>query len=534
MDAQNSVAVLSARNLTLVNATAEPQKPQIQQLSFSLVPGKLIALVGASGAGKSALIKSILRFEAPQFPFKLSGELRFSSASTNIDLIASVSEEFQTARSRHFAWVAQDNSASLNPAYTCKAHLEEALRFAFSRAVTNIQPSELLSSVGLPTDDAFYNAYPNQLSGGQIQRLQIACALAKGPNLLFADEPVSSLDPITRNQILALLKKLAQERDMGVFLVSHDLESVRRFSDEIIILENGCVVEQGIARAILDHPSSAYGKTLLHTKQTLIEQKHTEKHLSTNVVLTIENLRFNYLRNASNITHKTQNISALEAINLQVFEGEILGIVGGSGSGKSTLARCLAGLERPEAGKINFTFSSKNHKKSCIQLIFQNATEALNPYQSLENSLREAFRYNEPKASRNRLDALISEHFLRVGLADDLKKRMPHQISGGQRQRFCIARALCFNPKLMIFDEPLSALDVVSQMELLALIRSLNKQKKLAMVFISHDMQAVRYISDRIAVLNDGKIIEINTTEDLFRNPQQEYTQKLIDASIYS
>jgi peptide/nickel transport system ATP-binding protein len=531
---KHSEAVLTARQLQLFSAAKENNYPLIQDLSFRLFPGQIIALVGASGTGKSALIKSILRFKTAQFPFKINGELLFSTETHRLDLIQSANSAFNIARSRNIAWVAQDGFAALNPSYTCKNHLDEALRFAFSVSAKNVLPQTLLSSVGLPLDNDFFNAYPNQLSGGQIQRLQIACALAKNPNLLFADEPVSSLDPISRNQILALLKKLAEERNMGVFLVSHDLESLQRYSDEVIVLENGCVVEQGRAQTILKQPRSAYGRTLLQTKQTLIEQMHEKTSKSPNAFLSIANLSFTYLRNESNVKHKTQNISALDALNLEVFEGEVLGIVGASGSGKSTLARCLAGLETPVAGNINYAFTRHNLRQSNIQLIFQDAAAALNPYQSLENSLAEALRHTERGLSINRLDSLVSELMLVVGLSDELRKRLPYQISGGQRQRFCVARALCFNPKLLLFDEALSALEIVSQMELLKLIRSLNEEKKISIMFISHDMQAVRYISDRIAVISEGKIIEINTSEELFRCPKMEYTQKLIDASFVS
>ena len=534
MDSQHSDAVLTARHLQLFSTDPEHKDPLIQDLSFRLVPGQIIALVGASGAGKSALIKSILRFETAKFPFKLNGALLFSTASTNLDLIKSASSEFNSARSRHIAWVAQDSSAALNPAYTCKNHLDEALRFAFSSTAKNVKAQELLSTVGLPIDEAFCNAYPNQLSGGQIQRLQIACALAKNPSLLFADEPVSSLDPISRNQILTLLKKLAQERNMGLFLVSHDLESLRRFSDEVIVLEEGCVVEQGSAAALLESPSSTYGRTLLRSRQALLEQKLSRKFKRQNSILSIDHVTFSYLRNEYNVKHKTQHISALDALNMEVFEGEILGIVGSSGSGKSTLARCLAGLETPVVGKINSQFAGQNLKQSPVQIIFQDAAAALNPYQTLETCLREALHHAEPNLSKNDLDSFISKLFITVGLSDDLKKRMPHEISGGQRQRFCIARSLCFSPKLMLFDEALSALDIISQMALLELIRSLNEEKNLTMIFISHDMQAIRYISHRIAVISDGKIIEINTPEELFLKPKQEYTQKLIDASFVS
>ncbi|MFN5317372.1 MAG: ABC transporter ATP-binding protein [Bacteroidia bacterium] len=534
MDSQSSAAILTARNLQLANISVEKNNPLIQDLSFSLGSGQIVALIGASGAGKSALIRSVLRFDGPQSPFKLNGELLFSTAPTSLDLIQSASSEFNIARSRHIAWIAQDSYAALNPTYTCKDHLEEARRFAFSSSAKYVQAQELLSSVGLPIDDAFCNAYPNQLSGGQIQRLQIACALAKNPILLFADEPVSSLDPINRNQILTLLKTLAQKRNMGVFLVSHDLESLWRFSDEVIVLEHGIVVEQGCAQTILERPKSAYGKTLMQSKQTLLEHTFLKKQMAQNAILSISNLSFSYLRNESNVKHKTQNISALDAINLEVFEGEILGIVGSSGSGKSTLARCLAGLETAIAGKINTSFTPQNFKQSPVQLIFQDAAAALNPYQTLETCLREALRHAEPSLSKYRFDSIISELFLTVGLSEELKKRMPHQISGGQRQRFCVARALCFSPNLMLFDEALSALDVVSQIALLRLIRSLNEEKKITMVFVSHDLQAVRYISHRIAVISEGKIIEVNSPEELFRNPQQECTQKLIDATFSS
>ncbi len=540
MHFQNSDEVLHARHLYLSLFAENKEIPLIRDLSFSLTAGQTIALVGASGAGKSALIKCILRFNTARFPFKIKGNLLFGPHSTNLDLVTASIEEFNDARSKHIAWIAQDSFFALNPAYTCKQHLEEALIFPFSTSTLDSRSEALgiLDAVGLPTNTGFYNSYPHQISGGQTQRLQIACALAKKPHLLFADEPVSSLDPISRNEILTLLKKLATQRGMGIFIVSHDLDSVRHYSDEIIVLEHGAVVEQGSAQSILDRPKSTYGKTLLRTKQNSLNQNHHKKHNNPHPVLSVKNLSFTYRRNESNIKHKTQKIAALNALSFDVYEGEILGIVGASGSGKSTLARCLAGLATPSSGKVIHAFNDLIEqgikKQHPIQLIFQDAAAALNPFQNIEKCLQEALYHTTTGLTSKQLEPLISELLFRVGLSNDLKKRMPHQISGGQKQRFCIARSLCFSPKLMLFDEALSALDILSQLDLLKLIRSLNEEKNLPIIFISHDIQAVRNISDRIAVLSEGKIIETNTPEELIHNPQQEYTRKLIDASFLS
>lgn len=521
-------------------------------VSFNIKPGETLALVGESGSGKSITSLAITGLLPSQARIA-GGQIEFEGQE-----IQDWSEhQFLKLRGQKIATIFQEPMTSLNPLHKVgKQIIEVIVIHRLSNRKAAIQRAkELLVEVGLPKDS--YNKYPHQLSGGQQQRVMIAIALACRPKLLIADEPTTALDVTVQKQILILLKSLQSQYGMAMLLITHDLGIVADIADQVAVMYQGKLEEQGPTNRVFANPQSAYTKgliacrpplaftpTRLATFNDVIDGKKIPIRLdkrssdSNSTILEVQNLSKEYSSSFSLFNKSHNSFLALDDINLKVFTGETVGIVGESGSGKTTLARIIMRLLKPSAGKVIFdgcditNLSQKElfETRKKIQYIFQNPYGALNSKMKVQDILL------EPIVTHDRTTP-ISQHIefakyllSRVGLQTKDLNKFPHEFSGGQRQRISIARALTLKPKVLVCDECVSALDVSVQAQILNLLLDLQEEQKLTYLFISHDLAAVKFFSDRVAVMYQGKIVECNEAESLYKSPQDEFTRKLLGA----
>ena len=537
--------------------------PAVDNLTFELFPSETLGIVGESGSGKSVTAMSLLRLLPSDT--QVTGEVLFSDSeneSLPIDLLKLSNSDINRYRGRKIAIIFQDPMASLNPSMRCGKQVEEMFRLH-----TDLSPDEqkkraikLFEEVQLPQPEQVYYRYPFQLSVGQRQRVMIAMALAIHPQILIADEPTTALDVTTQQEILTLLKQLQRQYALSIIFISHDLRLVQRVANRVLVMQKGHLIEQGDNPEIFLHPKEPYTQHLLacrpghhkndsfspymtdvqdsiHTNDKLTQSNNTS--LYRNIpLLEIRNLDVHLT--TSQLLAGKQSKKILHQINLKLWEGETLGIVGESGSGKTTLGRTLMQLIRSYTGEILYQGVSVNHLLSSdrkrfyqnIQLIFQDPYSTLNPRMCIGELIREPLVVH--RLVRTKADQIKKVHELLEAVQIDpgWYHRYPHQLSGGQRQRIAIARALTLQPRILICDECVSALDATIAAQILSLLYELKAKYSLSYLFISHDLGIVRSIADRVIVLKNGQIVEENLTEQLFNYPQQEYTQKLIEASL--
>ena len=529
--------LLDVRGLTTRFYTRNGVSTAVNNVSFSVDENETLAIVGESGSGKSVTCYSLLNL-IPQPPGKIdSGVAEFNGR----DLLHMTEDQLRDIRGSDIAMIFQDPMTSLNPFLTVGEQLIEPLIYHcdYNRNDAKIRAIEALDEVGIKHAEKRFDSYPHEFSGGMRQRVMIAMALITEPKLLIADEPTTALDVTIQAQILQLIKQLQQQRNIAVIFISHDLAVVADIADKVAVMYHGDIVEQGDTHTIFNHSQHDYTKKLLASIPS--GAKHQAPPQTDTPLLTVNGLK-TYFQDTSSGTggwfnRHVEPIKAVDDVDLHINRGEIVGLVGESGSGKSTIGRSILQLVPVTAGSISFddtelttlpaTQLVKTRRR--MQMIFQDPYASLNPRMTVFDTLAEPLLYHglaDRKTVTEQVLTLIDE----VGLARANIRKYPHEFSGGQRQRIAIGRALATKPELVIADEPVSALDVTIQAQILQLILQLVEKHNLTMLFISHDLSVVRSLCDRVVVMHHGKIVETGVTEDLYINPQHAYTKTLMSA----
>ncbi len=539
--------------------------PAVEGISIEIRAGQTVAVVGESGSGKSVSSLSLLQLLPRNKALFKSGVFRFSPelmAGFPLE-IHPTDQRLKQLRGQGIAMIFQEPMTALNPVLRCGEQVAEMLRLHkkmnFSQAKQ--RTIELFREVKLPRPEAMYDQYPHQLSGGQRQRVMIAMAISCEPKVLIADEPTTALDATVQHEILLLLKHLQSRYQMGMLFITHDLGVVADIADEIIVMRKGKIIEKGNAEEILLRPKQPYTQGLMACRPTLgkkverlltvsdfmdksktetptISMNSTQPTPSTEAILDVRHLTKRYETQRGIFKKSTTSVKAVDAVTFQIHTGETLGLVGESGCGKTTLSRMLLGLIPSSEGQILFkgkdlcSLSSKEMRdmRKEMQIIFQDPYSSLNPKHTIGESIMEPMlTFGLFESSKQREQKAI-ELLEKTGLNAEHFKRYPHEFSGGQRQRIVIARALACEPSFVICDEAVSALDVSVQAQVLNLLNDLKRDYSLTYLFISHDLGVVYHISDRIMVMNQGKIEEIGSYDEVFLNPKSSYTQRLLQA----
>jgi len=532
MNEDGDAPVLSIRDLAVRLPKGADRDFAVQGINLDLSQREILCIVGETGSGKSVTSHAILGL-LPDTLRVARGEIRFRGR----DLVRASADEMRAIRGRHIAMVFQEASASLDPVRTIGDQVSEIIR-AHERlpsAEVERRVSALLTEVNLPDPRALQHTYPFRLSGGQQQRVMIAMALAMQPAVLIADEPTTALDVTTQAQILQLIRGLQRTRDMAVLFVTHDIGVVAEIADRVVVMRHGRIVDTGPADAILHHPEADYTRQLIDAVPRFTGAA-TARARNDEVVLTSTELTKTYAAHSTGLFRRRPAVRALAGVRLELRRGETLGIVGESGSGKSTLARCLMRLTPLSSGSFSigdvpFSVLDENAlraERHRIQMVFQDPYASLNPRQRVEAIVGTGLRLRG--AGPDEVRARVKEMLGLVGLDGSAMDRYPHEFSGGQRQRIAIARALVLEPAILIADEAVSALDVSVQAQVLDLLAELRDRLHLALIFITHDLLVAAQVADRIMVMNQGAVVEEGPTAEVFTNPQDDYTRRLLAA----
>lgn len=562
--------LLSIQNLSLDFIAESGTVTALKNISFTVNRGEVVALVGESGSGKSVTSLSILQL-IPSPPAKyVSGEIFFSEdGNQQIDLLKRDRYQLQDIRGNKISMIFQEPMTSLNPVLTCGDQVMESLLLhkKISKSEAKQRTIEWFERVKLPTPDAMFNRYPHQLSGGQKQRVMIAIAMCCEPSLLICDEPTTALDVTVQKTILGLIKELQEQSNMGVVFITHDLGVVAEIADRALVMYKGEIVEQNTVKEIFNNTVHPYTQALLacrpvnhergkrlpvvsdfleeeNQKSKMQNQKNDFavvvpdiRHLTSDTpLLSVKNLSVHFPTKRILFGKPSSFTKAVDDVSFEVHKGETLGLVGESGCGKTTLGRTLLRLIEPTAGKIiyngiDLTAKKKDELRSLrkdVQIIFQDPYSSLNPRMTIGAAIAEPIKVHQLLTTDKQRKDKVTELLEKVNLKAEHFNRYPHEFSGGQRQRIVIARALALNPSFIVCDESVSALDVSVQAQVLNLLNDLKKEFGFTIIFISHDLSVVRYISDRIMVMNKGKIEESGNADDIYFNPQSAYTKKLI------
>ncbi len=541
----------------------------VHGVSFEVPKGKTLGIVGESGSGKSVSNLAVMRLLNEKQSRITADEITLDGK----DILHLSENEMHDIRGKRIAMIFQEPMTSLNPVFQCGYQVTEAI-LAHEDVTEDAAKQRVISlfkKVMLPRPEAIYKSYPHELSGGQKQRVMIAMALACNPELLIADEPTTALDVTVQKEILKLLQELQKSDNLSMIFISHDLGVVSEVSDYIAVMHNGNIVEYGEAREILNNPKDPYTKGLLACRppmdfrlkrlpivkefldgtwsddadfksQLIVTQEERESHLkeiySHEPLLKVEHLKTWFPLKKGLFNRVYDHVKAVDDVSLDVYPGETLGLVGESGCGKTTLGRSILRLVEPSEGKILFegkdvmslSGNDLREYRRQAQIVFQDPYSSLNPKMRIGDAIAEPMLVHglEPDAKKRR--DKVCELLTEVGLEPEHYQRYPHEFSGGQRQRICIARALAVHPKLIICDESVSALDVSVQAQVLNLLNRLKKDFGFTYVFISHDLSVVRFMSDRILVMYNGKPVELGDADEIFNRPQNDYTKKLINA----
>jgi peptide/nickel transport system ATP-binding protein len=528
--------LLSVRDLRVGFGVHAEQTPVVHGVTFDLAPGETLAIVGESGSGKSVTAMSINRLVDFGNGKILDGEIAFAGADgAVIDLARAEEDVLETIRGRQIGMIFQEPMTSLNPVLTIGTQIEEIFRLqhGLSGAAARRAACDALERVRIPDAARLLGYAPHQLSGGMLQRVMIAIALASDPRLLIADEPTTALDVTIQAQIMALLAEMKRETNTGMIFITHDIGLVAGFADRILVMQHGEVVEQGALDDVLDAPQHPYTQHLLKAVPHFSDGKSVRRDVardeSAETALDVADLTVRFPVRSGFLRRQSGNVHAVEGVSFDLMRGETLGIVGESGSGKSTTARAILDLVRPTHGRIDARDPVAGGSDKPVQMVFQNPNASLNPRLTVEQILAEPYIAVGRKIrdeARARMTGLLD----RVGLPADSLGRYPHEFSGGERQRLCIARALMLNPSVLVLDEAVSALDVSVQARVLDLLIDLQKEFDLAYLFVTHDMAVVERIAHRIAVVFAGQIVEIGPAAEVLANPRHSYTRELIAA----
>jgi oligopeptide transport system ATP-binding protein len=521
------MALLEVTNLQVHFHTRNGLVRAVDGISFSVEEGKTLAIIGESGSGKSVACYSLLGL-IPKPPGRIEGGSALFEGS---DLLTLRERELRRVRGKGISIIFQDPMTSLNPFLTIGEQLIEPLRlhFGLSRKAAWQKGIQTLEEVGIREPARRMRAYPFEFSGGMRQRVVIAMALCTEPKIIIADEPTTALDVTVQAQILKLMRELQQRRKLGLIFISHDLSVVADIADQVCVMQKGVFVEQGPRDAIFRNPQHDYTRKLL---AAVPDTGKTSTDAAHDVLVDVANLSMHFAGRRGE-----DAIKAIDGVSLQVRRHEILGLVGESGSGKSTLGRCILRLLQPSGGSIRFdglqlealSAAAMKPLRRRMQMIFQDPYASLNPRMTVYDTLAEPLLLHGI-TDRKGLDQEVFRLMDAVGLARTSVLRYPHEFSGGQRQRIAIGRAIGTRPEFIVADEPVSALDVTIQAQVLDLLLDLVARYNLTMLFISHDLAVVRFLSDRIVVMKDGKLVEEGSVGQIFGAPQQAYTRDLLGA----
>jgi peptide/nickel transport system ATP-binding protein len=553
--------LLSIKNLSIEFPGRYETDYAVEDVSFDLEPGEILGLVGESGAGKSTIGNGIVQLLSP--PGRVSkGDIYLND--TRISTFTD--KEILKVRGSRVGFIFQDPMTSLNPLFTVENQLVETITTNLGKTPKEAQriAVDLLDQVGIPEPDIRIKQFPHQFSGGMRQRVVIAIALAGEPELLIADEPTTALDVSVQDQILSLIRELCHQRQVGCLLVTHDMGVIASVTDRVAVMYMGRMVEIGSTKQVLTAPVHDYTKSLISAvpratvkvdRFPLVEYiettekglKHidvsthwlgqSERHAESDNLLEITDLNLSFITRDAMLAQNRKYLQATKDVNLVIKAGDSFGLVGESGSGKSTIARMVAGLQKPDSGSIRFDGvelidnpdrEAVQQARRQMQMVFQNPYSSLNGRMKVNDIIAEPIRFHNLAPPQEVLQ-IVGDLLDHVGLGRQMGRRYPHEFSGGQRQRISIARALASRPRLLICDEPTSALDVSVQAQILNLLKDLQDELGLTMLFISHDLPVIRQMCDRVAIMRHGRILETAETEAFFEHPQNEYSIELLD-----
>jgi peptide/nickel transport system ATP-binding protein len=553
--------LVQIKNLQITFTQENNSVQAVKNISFDIPRGKITALIGESGSGKSVTALSFMQLLPKQA--NIQGEMLFSEDGTSTQNFANISEDdMRKMRGNKIAMIFQEPMTSLNPVHTCGAQVMESLMLhkGLNKKQAKEEVIALFTKVELPVPTEMIHRFPHQISGGQKQRVMIAMAMSCNPSLLIADEPTTALDVRVQKNILQLLKNLQAENGMAILFITHDLSLVADVADEIVVMYKGELVEKGNAKMVLANPQHNYTKALLACMPSpkskgkrlsviddfMNENNATIKNTgptnilepSQEIVLKVENLQVYFPSKKNMFGRVTEHYKAVDDVSFNIYKNETVGLVGESGCGKTTLGRAILHLVKPTSG--NIFFAGKDIAKATseemrllrkeLQIVFQDPYGSLNPRLSIGDAIVEPMNVHGLSSSKNARKEKAIHLLEQVNMPADVFNRYPHQFSGGQRQRICIARALALNPNFLIFDESVSALDVSVQAQVLNLINDLKAAYNFTSIFISHNLSVIHYISDRVMVMNKGKIIESGTADEILFSPKENYTKELLAA----
>ena len=516
--------LLEVRNLSVEFHTAVGVVKAVRDISYHLDRGETLAILGESGSGKSVSSSAIMNLiDMP--PGRISGG---QILLDGVDLLTMPAQARREVNGRRIAMIFQDPLSHLNPVYTVGWQIREALTaHGTDGAKAQAEALRLMGRVGIPDPERSLDKYPHEFSGGQRQRVMIAMALALRPDLLIADEPTTALDVTVQAEVLALLEELQQETGMAILIITHDLGVVAEVADRVVVMEKGQLVESGTVRDVYRNPQHPYTRKLIAAAPGKGEMHAPLPRVEP--VLQVRDARKTY-----------GAFEALKGVSFDLMPGETLAVVGESGSGKSTLARILLRLDEPTSGSalwkgrdlFQMGAAELYKLRRDLQMVFQDPTQSLNPRMTVYQLVSEAWVIHPDILPKAKWRARVAELLVQVGLGPEHMGRYPHQFSGGQRQRIAIARALALEPKLIICDEAVSALDVSVQAQVIALLDNLRKTMGIAFIFIAHDLPVVRDFADHVMVMQNGKVVELGTVREVFETPREAYTQALLAAGL--
>ena len=554
-------AILSIHNLRVAFKSNTGLNEVLHGISYDLFPNEILGIVGESGSGKSVASLAIMGLLPPKKSVISSGEIVFKSE----DILQYTQKELEVLRGQKIAMIFQEPMSALNPSMCCGTQVEEILlqHTSISKKAAKDEVMRLFKDVKIPTPNETFKKYPHEISGGQQQRVMIAMAIACKPDILIADEPTTALDVTVQKDIIALLKRLQKESKMSVIFISHDLSLVSEIADRILVMYKGNIVESGNTKSIFKTPKEDYTKALIGARPTLksrlkqlptisdflsnsisktviSKSERAKKHkeiYSQAPLLEVINLEKAYFSKASFFGTRTA-FKAVDAVSFKVYSGETMGLVGESGCGKSTLGKAILQLDKATSGTLKYKgndISNLNKKelrslRKEIQIIFQDPYASLNPRLTVGKAIMEPMKVHKLFRSDTERKAKTIEILEKVGLEASHFDRYPHEFSGGQRQRIGIARTIAVEPKLIICDESVSALDISVQAQVLNLLNALKEDYGFTYIFISHDLAVVKFMSDQLMVMNKGKIEELGEADAIYESPQKAYTKALIAA----
>jgi len=553
--------LLKIENLEIAFQQEKVFVPVIHKISYELFSNEILGIVGESGSGKSVSSLAIMGL----LPKNISKITHGSIVFEGENITALSAKLFQNIRGKKIAMIFQEPMSSLNPSMKCGAQVAEILKQHTNLSTTEIHAEVLLlfEKVKLPQPELIFNKYPHEISGGQKQRVMIAMAIACKPQILIADEPTTALDVTVQKEIILLLKEIQQQTQMSILFISHDLALVSEIANRVLVMYKGKIVEQGRAETIFKNPKHSYTQALINARPSLdvrlkrlpTIQDFLQEKVATTVVTTAERMAFHkelYAKNpllevvnvekeyfsTTGILGKQKSFKAVDNVSFKLYEGETLGLVGESGCGKSTLGNAILQLDKATAGTILYrgqditklNGSELRKLRREIQIIFQDPYSSLNPRIPVGKAIMEPMQVHRLYANQQECKAKAIEILERVGLGAEHFNRYPHEFSGGQRQRIGIARTIALQPKLIVCDESVSALDISVQAQVLNLLNELKENFGFTYLFISHDLAVVKYMSDQVLVMNKGKVEEIDDADEIYAHPKTAYTKKLIAA----